>query len=82
MAVNPQSLEARNNVSKAQALLHSLVPRAQCFCFFDNARQCGWSSDGVQDDELHAFIGDLPAEVVQNLGNADGPLRRALKDSR
>ncbi len=82
MAANPQSLEAKNNVSKAQALLHSLVPRAQCFCFYDNSRYCGWSSDGVQDDELHTFIGELPIEVVRNLGDADGPLRRKLKSGR
>ena len=82
MAANPQSLEVQNNVSKAQALLHSLVPRAQCFCYYDTARECGWSSDGAQDDELHDFIGELPHEVVQGLSDTDEPLRRTLSSGR
>ncbi|MBT8081537.1 MAG: EAL domain-containing protein [Gammaproteobacteria bacterium] len=82
MAANPQSLEVKNNVSKAQALLHSLVPRAQCFCYYDNARDCGWSSDGVQDHELHDFITELPDELIEGLADADEPLRRSLPSGR
>ena len=37
------------------ALLHSLVPRAQVFCFYDHARACIWSSDGGEDYEVDSW---------------------------
>jgi diguanylate cyclase (GGDEF)-like protein len=62
-------------------LLHSLVPRAHCFCFYDGSRRCTWSSDGVEDAEVDQFVGDLPREWLN--GHGDEPwLRRTLVTGR
>jgi diguanylate cyclase (GGDEF)-like protein len=75
-------LNMKKNVAKAGRLLHSLVPRAQCFCFYDMGRACGWSSDGAEDYEVDSFIADLPDEVVDQLGEGDDVLRRTLNSGR
>ena len=82
MAADPQSLEKRKHVGKAGALLHSLVPRAQVFCFYDLDRSCIWSSDGGEDYEVDSFIVDLPDEVLDALGDGGEPLRRTLPSGR
>jgi diguanylate cyclase (GGDEF)-like protein len=75
-------LTATKNISKAQGLLRSLVPRAQCFCFYDNDRECVWSSDGAEDYEIDSFVSDLPAEVLTEMSSGDGVLRRTLGSGR
>ena len=82
MAADVQHLNVSKNVGKAGALLHSLVPRAQCFCFYDVTRQCGWSSDGAEDYEVDTFVADLPDEVVAELGESEEVLRRTLNSGR
>ncbi|MEJ2256015.1 MAG: EAL domain-containing protein [Woeseiaceae bacterium] len=72
----------KKNVGKAEGLLRSLVPRAQCFCFYSLSRECVWSSDGAEDYEIDSFIKDLPEEVVAELGSGDEPLRRTLSSGR
>ena len=49
MAADIHKLPLNRNIGSAKALLQSLVPRAQCFCFYDTLGKCIWSSDGVDD---------------------------------
>lgn len=72
----------KEKMSKAEGLLHSLVPRAQCFCFYDNAGQCVWSSDGAEDNEIDNFAADLPEEIIEKMCRGDGYLRRTLSSGR
>lgn len=53
------TLTATRNIGKASDLLQSLVPRAQCFCFYGLDRSCIWSSDGADDYEVNEFVVDL-----------------------
>ena len=76
------NLQTRKNIGKAKGLLHSLVPRAQCFCFYDADRQCIWSSDGADDYEIDNFVTDLPGEVIQEAAKDAGHVRRTLTSGR
>jgi diguanylate cyclase (GGDEF)-like protein len=76
------NLQTRKNIGKAKGLLHSLVPRAQCFCFYDADRRCIWSSDGADDYEIDDFVTDLPDEVIQEAANDAGHIRRTLTSGR
>ncbi len=82
MAAEVHSLKTKENICKAGGLLRSLVPRAQCFCFYSQARECIWSSDGAEDYEIDRFVKDLPDEVIADLGNGNEPLRRTLSSGR
>ena len=82
MAADPQSLENEKHVGRAGALLHSLVPRAQVFCFYDQGKACIWSSDGGEDYEIDDFVADLPGEVLDELDTRGEPLRRTLPSGR
>lgn len=76
------SLETKRNIGKAADLLQSLVPRAQCFCFYGLDRSCIWSSDGADDFEVNQFVAELHADLLL----ADDPesefVRRTLKSGR
>ncbi len=82
MSADAQLLVTDRNASKAGGLLHSLVPRAQVFCFYDAKRECLWSSDSADDYEIDAFVGDLPNEVLLELVKSAGSLRRTLASGR
>ena len=82
MSADLHNLQTRKNIGKAKGLLHSLVPRAQCFCFYDPDRQCIWSSDGADDYEIDNFVADLPEELIGNRGNDAEVIRRTLKSGR
>ncbi|MBT8107508.1 MAG: EAL domain-containing protein [Gammaproteobacteria bacterium] len=82
MTADLHDLRSNRKIGKAQALLHSLVPRAQCFCFYDEARDCVWSSDGADDHEIDNFVADLPDEIITKLGNDGDVLRRTLSSGR
>ena len=82
MTAKLHNLATKKSVGKASRLLHSLVPRAQVFCFYDRARECVWSSDGAEDYEIDNFVAELPEEVIDNLGNDDEILRRTLSSGR
>jgi len=82
LAADLHNLDVKKNVGKAEGLLHSLVPRAQCFCFYDVARECIWSSDGADDYEIDSFVADLPDELIADLGEGEGILRRTLSSGR
>jgi len=75
-------LTMKKNVGKAESLLHSLVPRAHCFCFYDAARNCVWSSDDAEDYEIDTFVADLPEELIANDDKSDEILRRTLSSGR
>jgi diguanylate cyclase (GGDEF)-like protein len=76
------NLQTRKNIGKAKGLLHSLVPRSQCFCFYDNERQCIWSSDGADDYEIDNFVMDLPDEIIASAEAEDTHIRRTLNSGR
>ena len=82
MPADLHNLQTRKNIGKAKGLLHSLVPRAQCFCFYDHRRRCVWSSDGADDYEVDNFISDLPDEVVAETEYSQGHVRRTLNSGR
>ena len=82
MSADVQDLTPKTKMGKAAGLLHSLVPRAQCFCFYDNNGACVWSSDGVDDHEIDNFVGDLPADLVDKIVERDDVIRRTLASGR
>jgi diguanylate cyclase (GGDEF)-like protein len=75
------NLATLKNLNKAKRLLQSLVPRAQCFCFYQADRHCAWSSDGADDYEIDAFIAALPDDVFA-MAEEPGYLRRTLQSGR
>jgi diguanylate cyclase (GGDEF)-like protein len=82
LSADLHDLQTRKNIGKAKGLLHSLVPRAQCFCFYDNRRQCIWSSDGADDYEIDNFVIDLPEEIITGSEESADVVRRTLKSGR
>ena len=82
MSADLHNLQTRKNIGKAKGLLHSLVPRAQCFCFYDMGRRCIWSSDGADDYEIDNFVADLPAEIIAGSDASADVVRRTLNSGR
>ena len=82
MTAELHDLTEKKNVGKAAGLLHSLVPRAQVFCFYDQARDCIWSSDGAEDYEIDNFVAELPDDLIDKLDSKDEILRRTLSSGR
>jgi len=82
MTADVHNITTRKNIGSAKGLLQSLVPRAQCFCFYDLNRECVWSSDGVDDYEIDNYITDLPNDVVTGILPDSNLLRRTLTSGR
>ena len=82
MSADLHSLITRKNIGRAKGLLHSLVPRAQCFCFYGVSRNCVWSSDGADDYEIDNFVAELPDMVLMGNDAESEYLRRTLKSGR
>jgi len=82
MAAKLHDLMARKNIGAAKGLLQSLVPRAQCFCFYDLARNCVWSSDGADDYEIDNYVTELPSDIVAGVVPDSNLLRRTLTSGR
>ncbi len=82
MSAELHDLITRKNIGAAKGLLKSLVPRAQCFCFYGLSRQCIWSSDGADDFEIDNYIADLPRDIVAGLVPDSDLLRRTLASGR
>lgn len=76
------NLTSRKKIGKAKDLLHSLVPRAQSFCFYDTERKCIWSSDGAEDYEIDEFVEVMPADVFEADDESTNFIRRTLKSGR
>lgn len=79
---DPQKLQSRRDIGKAENLLYTLVPRAQCFIFYDANRHCIWNSDGTDDYEIDDFVADLPAEIMSSADTAEGCVRHTLHSGR
>lgn len=82
MSAEVHDLETRRNVGKAKELLHSLVPRAQSFCYYDRDRACVWTSDLADDYEIDSFVADLPESIVAGRDRESEFLRRTLSSGR
>ncbi|MDH3374124.1 MAG: EAL domain-containing protein [Gammaproteobacteria bacterium] len=82
MSADLHNLQTRKNIGKAKGLLHSLVPRAQCFCFYDTQRRCVWSSDGADDYEIDNFVANLPEEMLGEPESETDGIRRTLTSGR
>jgi diguanylate cyclase (GGDEF)-like protein len=82
MTADVHNIITRKNIGSAKGLLQSLVPRAQCFCFYDRSRSCVWSSDGVEDYEIDNYVTDLPDDVVAGILPDSNLLRRTLTSGR
>ena len=82
MSADVHSLNSRKNIGKAKDLLQSLVPRAQCFCFYDSERACAWSSDGADDYETDEFVAELPSDIFAACDEDAQFVRRTLKSGR
>jgi len=82
LSADLHNLQTRKNIGKAKGLLHSLVPRAQCFCFYDTGRRCIWSSDGADDYEIDNFVVDLPEEIIAGSETGTEIIRRTLNSGR
>lgn len=82
MSAEMRSQKTRTSVGKAATLLHSLVPRAQLFCFYNLDRDCVWSSESADDFEVDNFVAELPNEIIVGLKNSDEILKRTLPSAR
>ena len=82
MQADAHALVTERHVSKVGGLLHTLVPRARVFCYYNPKNDCIWSSDGGEDYEIDDFVAELPREVVEGLVDSDEALRRTLPSGR
>ena len=82
MSADVHSLATIKNIGKSKDLLQSLVPRAQCFCFYDLGRVCVWSSDGADDYEINDFVAGLPADILNGETPEAEYVRRTLQSGR
>ncbi len=82
MPAEIHSLTTKRNFDTAVDLLQSLVPRAQCFCFYGLDRSCLWSSDGANDYEVNEFVTGLHAELLVGEHPEAEFLRRTLNSGR
>ena len=82
MAAEIHKLVSGKNIGSAKSLLQSLVPRAQCFYFYDLSRNCVWSSDGSDDLEINEFVVAMPDDVVSGADSDTNNLRRTLNSGR
>lgn len=82
MVAEVHNFVTRKNIGAAKGLLQSLVPRAQCFCFYDLAKTCIWSSDGADDYEFDNFVADLPDDIIRGTDPESSMLRRTLTSGR
>jgi len=82
VAAKLHSLSTKKNIGKAGGLLHSLVPRAQVFCFYDLERNCVWSSDGADDYEIDNVVAEIPRQLIESLDDSDEILKRTLPSAR
>jgi diguanylate cyclase (GGDEF)-like protein len=82
MSADVHNLITRKNIGSAKGLLQSLVPRAQCFCFYDLSKTCVWSSDGADDYEIDNFIADIPGDILSGKDSDSDYLRRTLTSGR
>ena len=82
VAADVHSLATVKNLGKSKDLLQALVPRAQCFRFYDQYRKCVWSSDGADDYEIDVYLAEIPGELLDGCAPEAEYLRRTLQSGR
>jgi diguanylate cyclase (GGDEF)-like protein len=82
MAAEVHDFITRKNIGAAKGLLQSLVPRAQCFCFYGRDKSCVWSSDGTDDYEINNYVAELPDGLIAGTEPESAMLRRTLTSGR
>jgi diguanylate cyclase (GGDEF)-like protein len=82
VAADIHSLTRALDIGKVADLLQSLVPRAECFCFYGLDRGCIWSSDGADDYEVNEFVAELQADRLVGDQPAAVFVRRTLQSGR
>ncbi len=70
------------DAGKAVALLQSLAPRAQAFCFYDRARRRVWNSADADDFEVDNFMLELPESAIAGLKGGAEVLKKTLPSAR
>jgi len=82
MAAEIHKLVTRKSISSAKELLQSLVPRAQCFYFYNLNHVCVWSSDGSDDQEINEFVAAIPDNILSGADSEASDLRHTLESGR
>ena len=82
MSASAHEVTVKRDIGKAGRLLHSLVPRAQVFFFYDHQKKFVWNSDDAEDHEIESFVAQLPQEIIDGLTDDDSSLRRSLPSGR
>ncbi len=82
MAADSNNPVTTKRIGRAGGLLHSLVPRAECFFYYGPDRECAWSSDEGEDFEVDAFVANQPDEIIASLKEGEGMLKRTLASGR
>ena len=82
MAADSNNPVTTKRIGRAGGLLHSLVPRAECFFYYGPNRECAWSSDEGEDFEVDAFVANQPEEIIASLDKGEGMLKRTLASGR
>jgi diguanylate cyclase (GGDEF)-like protein len=70
------------DAGKTIAMLKSLAPRAQAFCFYDRARRCVWNSADADDFEVENFIVELPEHTISGLKDSADVFKKTLPSAR
>jgi diguanylate cyclase (GGDEF)-like protein len=82
VAAEARTIKAVKNTGKAAALLHSLVPEAQNFCFFDLEGSCVWNTSGTADDEIDGLVAEMAKDDIAALQTNVAAQKRTLPSGR
>ncbi len=80
MAADVANLAYRKAFATAKDLLRSLVPRAECFFFYDCEAYCVWNSEDNDDFEIDTFVAGLSEGVLSE--KSSKPIKRTLASGR
>src|SRR5690606_3939211 len=83
MTANLQNvLSTGTGFAAAGGLMHTLVPQAEQFCFYNTRRTCLWSSTGSDDLEIDSEMAALPPDIFRAPRSSRDLLRRSLPSGR
>ncbi len=80
LAADVEKLAYRKAFATAKDLLCSLLPRAECFCFYDREAYCVWNSEDNDDFEIDTFVAGLGAEILNE--RSEEKIKRTLGSGR